>query len=183
MYYGETIKGMNKNTSNALTEGEKLIKGIRNIKRRIHVKSATGFSKKEESVLDIMADSYADSLPELVMEGIFAVGLSCVSSIARKSNEKTDQKEEALIHQCENYRNILQSLSVELQQNLKQEKLRKYLKNDMDVNTYQGGFVKELFIDKEEEMKAILLEELIEEITWNNEFLQRQNNETIAVKG
>mgnify|MGYP006923238007 FL=1 len=68
-------------------------------------------------------------------------------------------------------------------QNLKQEKLRKYLKNDMDVNTYQGRFVKELFIDKEEEMKAILLEELIEEITWNNEFLQRQNNETIAVKG
>ena len=53
----------------------------------------------------------------------------------------------------------------------------------MDVNTYQGRFVKELFIDKEEEMKAILLEELIEEITWNNEFLQRQNNETIAVKG
>ena len=77
----------------------------------------------------------------------------------------------------------MQSLSVELQQNLKQEKLRKYLKNDMDVNTYQGRFVKELFIDKEEEMKAILLEELIEEITWNNEFLQRQNNETIAVKG
>ena len=32
-------------------------------------------------------------------------------------------------------------------------------------------------------MKALLLEELIEEITWNNEFLQRQNNETIAVKG
>ena len=88
MYYGETIKGMNKNTSNALTEGEKLIKEIRNIKIRIHVKSATGFSKKEECALDIMADSYADSLPELVMEGILAVGLSCVSLRDTKVKKK-----------------------------------------------------------------------------------------------
>ena len=166
---------MNENISNALAAGEKLIKGISNIKRRIHVKAATGFSKKEETALDMMADSYADSFTELVMEGIISVGLSCVSSIARENNKKTDKKEEVLIQQLENYRNILQSLPIELQQNLKQEKLVKYLENDILVDTYKGGFVKELFIEKEEEMKALFLEELKKEIKCNNEFLRQQN--------
>ena len=166
---------MKENTSNALATGEKLIKEISNIKRRVYVKSATGFSKKEETALDMMADSYADSFIELVMEGIISVGLSCVSSIARENNKKTDKKEEFLIQQLENYRKILQSLPVELQQNVKQEKLVKYLENDIFVDTYKGGFVKELFIEKEEEMKALFLEELKEEIKSNNEFLRQQN--------
>ena len=166
---------MNDNISNALAAGEKLIKEICNIKKRIYVKSATNFSKNGKSASEIMSDSDADSITELLMEGIFVLGLSCISSIADKNNKKTDKKEEVLIRQCENYRNILQSLPVELQQHVKQEKLAKYLENDIDVATYKGGLVKELFIEKEEEMKALFLEELIEEINWNNEFLRQQN--------
>lgn len=166
---------MNYNTSNAIAAGEDLIKRTNNIKRRIHVKSATNFSKNGKSASEVMADSYADSFIELLMEGIFVLGLSCVSSFANKNNKNTDKKEKRFINQCINYRAILQSLSVELQQNVKQEKLVKYLQNDIYVDTYKGGFVKELFIDKEEEMKALLLEQLIEEIRWNNEFLQKLN--------
>lgn len=77
---------MNEIYLNTVTAGEKLIKLIKDMKARIHVKSKTSLLSNKITASDAMVESKLDSLEELVAVGVFTAGYSIISAPIRKNN-------------------------------------------------------------------------------------------------
>lgn len=163
---------MNEIYLNTVTCGEKLIKLIKDMKTRIHVKSKTSLLSNKISASDAIVESKPDSLEELVAVGVFTAGYSLISAPIRKNNQITDSKESALLAECGKYIECLKGMSEDVQNQLKAQNIVNYLQGDFNSIEYKGKFLEKVFLNELDEKKIILYTNIIEEIQWNNKVLK-----------
>ena len=163
---------MNEIYLNTVTCGEKLIKLIKDMKTRIHVKSKTSLLSNKISASDAIVESKPDSLEELVAVGVFTAGYSLISAPIRKNNQITDSKESALLAECGKYIEWLKGMSEDVQNQLKAQNIVNYLQGDFNSIEYKGKFLEKVFLNELDEKKIILYTNIIEEIQWNNKVLK-----------
>ena len=159
MYYDYT---------NVIEAGEKLVKMLKDIMCRTHVKSKTSLFKNKISVSDAVESSNADSFGELLMGCAFATGFSVIGAPFRHNNKITDKREEQVRNECRNYIELLQNLPLQHSENIKVQKIMCYLQDDYSSVTYKEKFFKDLLLDSEDEKKIILFSQMVEDIIWNS---------------
>lgn len=158
----------------AVKAGEKLIKMIKDMRTRIHVKSKTSILSNKLTASDAIVETKPDSLEELVVVGVFTAGYSIISAPIRENNKITDAKEADLLTECGNYLSILRKMSIDIQNKLKAQNLVYYLQGDYSSVEYEGKFLEKIFLDEIDEKKIILYSYIIDEIEWNNKLLQTE---------
>lgn len=147
-------------TQYIVTMGNQIIKSLLNIKKRMNVQAKTSFLRIFDDDDYQLYDGVAGALS-------FAIGFP-----RGLYDAKTNDKEMIAKNACLQYYQALYNLPLNIRDNLRSIKIQEYLQKE-PVEESQIG-IKHIVSNEKDKRKVALIEQVIEEIEWNNSVLQNR---------